>query len=156
MKGKVIGVYGWIALWRVHSSLALRDALFLQLGIWFYKALYRSENCGRYELYIYLSLFALCFSSLSITAHSIFVLTIHAWVSLFHNCLLMTLISLPYILHDIQTVPYKIWDSKWSEFSSFNSIPSQQQIKTYATLLRWHSFFHLCWGNALEHIQQWH
>lgn len=82
------------------------------------------------------------------------VLTIPAWVSLFYNCSPMLLISISYTLN-VMRVPDEIWDSKWSEFSSFSSIPSQQQIKTYATLLSWHNFFHLCWGNALEHIQHW-
>lgn len=82
------------------------------------------------------------------------VLTIPASVSLFYNCSPMLLISFSHTLHAMHT-PDKIWDSKRSEFSSFSSIPSQQQIKTYATLLSWHNFFHLCWGNALEHIQHW-
>lgn len=82
------------------------------------------------------------------------VLTIPAWVSLFYNCSPMLLISFFHTLHAMH-IPDKIWYSKWSEFSSFSSISSQQQIKTYATLLSWHNFFHLCWGNALEHIQHW-
>lgn len=82
------------------------------------------------------------------------VFTTPAWISLFYKCSPRLLISFPCTLPAMH-IRDKIWDSKWSEFSSFISIPSQQQIKTYATLLSWHNFFHLCWGNALEHIQHW-
>lgn len=113
------------------------------------------ENGGRDELYIYLPRFASLF--LPITAHSprssASVLAVYVWVSSFHNC---PLIPLPYMLHAIHRALGKIWDSEWSEFSSFSPIPSQQQIKTYAAPLSWHSFFHLCWGNALECVQPRH
>lgn len=82
------------------------------------------------------------------------IFTIPAWVSLFHNCSPILLISFSHTLHAMH-IADKIWYSKWSEFSSFSSISSQQQIKTYATLLSWHNFFHVCWGNSLEHIQHW-
>lgn len=159
MKWKVIGGYGWIALWKEFIALYSKGCFVLAETVLVYKAIYSSGKL--WEVWTsYLPVIICIVLFFPITAHlklySTSVLTIHAWISLFHNCPSMLLISFPYILHAIHRVPYKIWDSKWNEFSSFSSIPSQQQIKTYATLLSWHSFFHLCWRNALEHIQHWH
>lgn len=159
MKWKVIGGYGWIALWKEFIVLWSKGCFVLAVAVLVYKAIYSSGKL--WEVWtVYLPAFICIMLFFPVTAHSQLystsVLTIHAWVSLCHNFLSMLLISLPYVLHAIHRISDEIWDSKWSEFSSFSSILSQQQIKTYATLLSWHSFFHLCWGNALEHIQHWH
>ena len=143
MKWKVIGGYEWIALWKEFIVLQSKGYCVPAETVLVYKAIYSSGELWEvWTLYLPIVICIVLF--FSVAAHtqlySTWALTIHSWVSLFHKCPLMVLISFPYMLHAIDRAPDEIWDSKLNEFSSFSSIHSQQQIKTYATLHSWHTF----------------